>query len=156
MKRSNSSMQLTRAADYGVRVMVHLVTLPPHERALLPALAAATDAPESFLSKVFQALARANLIRSQRGQSGGFEILPRGRQSSMREVVEAIYGPIFLNICLISKKACGREKWCPAHPVWMQAQQAMLDVLSKARIADMAGQTSAASSPLIELKAMKH
>jgi hypothetical protein len=37
----------------------------------------------------------------------------------------------------------------------MQAQQAMLDVLSKARIADMAGQTSAASSPLIELKAMK-
>jgi len=102
-----------------------------------------------------QALSRANLIRSQRGQSGGFEILPRGRQSSMREVVEAIYGPIFLNICLISKKACGREKWCPAHPVWMQAQQAMLDVLSKARIADMAGQTSAASSPLIELKAMK-
>jgi Rrf2 family protein len=117
---------------------------------------AATICPaESFLSKVLQALSRANLIRSQRGQSGGFEILPRGRQSSMREVVEAIYGPIFLNICLISKKACGREKWCPAHPVWMQAQQAMLDVLSKARIADMAGQTSATSSPLIELKAMK-
>jgi Rrf2 family protein len=156
MKKSNSSMQLTRAADYGVRVMVHLATLPPHARALLPALAAATDAPESFLSKVLQALSRARLIRSQRGQSGGFEILPRGRQSSMREVVEAIDGPIFLNVCLISKKACGREAWCPAHPVWMQAQQAMLDVLSQARIADMAGQTSAPSSPLIELKGMKN
>jgi Rrf2 family protein len=156
MKKSNSSMQLTRAADYGVRVMVHLATLPPHERTLLPALAAATDAPESFLSKVLQALARARLIRSRRDQSGGFEILPRGRQSSMREVMEAIDGPIFLNVCLISKKACARDAWCPAHPVWMQAQQAMLDVLSKARIADMAGQTSAPSSPLIELKAMKH
>jgi hypothetical protein len=38
----------------------------------------------------------------------------------------------------------------------MQAQQAMLDVLSQARIADMAGQTSAPSSPLIELKGMKN
>jgi len=156
MKKSNSSMQLTRAADYGVRVMVHLATLPPRERALLPALAAATDAPESFLSKVLQALARARLIRSRRGQSGGFEILPRGRQSSMREVVEAIDGPIFLNVCLISKKACARETWCPAHPVWMQAQQAMLDVLSKARIADMAGQTYTPRSPLIELKGIKN
>jgi Rrf2 family protein len=156
MKKFNSSMQLTRAADYGVRVMVHLATLPPRERALLPALAAATDAPESFLSKVLQALARARLIRSRRGQSGGFEILPRGRQSSMREVIEAIDGPILLNVCLISKKACARETWCPAHPVWMQAQQAMLDVLSQARIADMAGQTSAPSSPLIELKGMKN
>ncbi|MDR3726813.1 MAG: Rrf2 family transcriptional regulator [Terracidiphilus sp.] len=156
MKRSNSSMQLTRAADYGVRVMVHLATLPAHERALLPALAEATEAPESFLSKVLQALSRARLIRSRRGQSGGFEILPRGRQSSMREVIEAIDGPIFLNVCLISKKACRRESWCPAHPVWMQAQQAMLDVLSNARIADMAGQTSAPSSPLIELKGMKN
>lgn len=156
MKKSNSSMQLTRAADYGVRVMVHLATLPVRERALLPALAAATDAPESFLSKVLQALSRARLIRSRRGQSGGFEILPRGRQASMREVMEAIDGPIFLNICLISKKACARDAWCPAHPVWMQAQQAMMDVLSKARIAEMAGQVSAPSSPLIVLKGIKN
>jgi len=76
MKRTNSSMQLTRAADYAVRVMIHLATLPAHERASLPALAEATGAPESFLSKVLQALSRARLITSLRGQAGGFEILP--------------------------------------------------------------------------------
>jgi Rrf2 family protein len=140
-------MQLTRAADYAVRVMVHLATLPVHERALLPALAEATGAPESFLSKVLQALSRAKLITSRRGQSGGFEILPRGREASMREVIEAIDGPIFLNVCLISERACGREMWCPAHPVWAQAQQAMLDVLSKALIADMASQVPASQTP---------
>jgi len=148
-------MQLTRAADYGVRVMVHLATLAAHERALLPALAEATEAPVSFLSKVLQALSRAKLIVSRRGQSGGFEILPRGREASMLEVIEAIDGPIYLNVCLISERPCGRESWCPAHPVWMQAQQAMLDVLAKARIAELAGQAAAASAPLIELKAMK-
>lgn len=138
MKKTNTSMQLTRAADYAVRVMVHLATLPAHERALLPALAKATGAPGSFLSKVLQALSHAKLITSQRGQSGGFEILPAGRRASMRDVIEAIDGPLCLNVCLISERACGRAKRCPAHPVWVRAQEAMLDVLSSAVIADLA------------------
>jgi Rrf2 family protein len=157
MKKSNSSMQLTRAADYGVRVMVHLATLPEHERALLPALAAATEAPESFLSKVLQALSRAKLIASRRGQAGGFKILPRGRQASMLEVIEAIDGPLRLNVCLIEGPSCGRKVWCPAHPVWKQAQQAMLEVLSGARIAELAcegcaSEAVASETALAELK----
>jgi Rrf2 family protein len=138
MKRYNSSMQLTRAADYAVRVMLHLCTLPARERALLPALALATDAPESFLSKVLQALSRARLIASRRGKSGGFEILPQGRQASIREVIEAIDGPLHLNVCLISKLSCARKAWCPAHSVWARAQRAMLDVLSSAVISELA------------------
>lgn len=138
MKRTNSSMQLTRAADYAVRVMIHLATLPAHERASLPSLAMATGTPESFLSKVLQALSRAGLITSLRGHGGGFEILPTGRQASMRQVVEAIDGPIHLNVCLISPRACGRSRGCAAHRVWGNAQQAMLRVLSNALIADMA------------------
>ncbi len=67
MKRPNSSMQLTRAADYAVRVMIQLASLPNHARVSLPSLAQATGAPESFLSKVLQSLARGGLITSQRG-----------------------------------------------------------------------------------------
>ena len=136
-------MQLTRAADYAIRVMVHLATLLARERVLLPVLAEATGAPESFLSKVLQALSRAKLISSRRGQSGGFEILARGREASMLEVIEAIDGPLNLNVCLISGESCVRKRWCPAHPVWVQAQKAMLDVLSNAAIADLACQAPA-------------
>jgi Rrf2 family protein len=138
--RCNSSMQLTRAADYGVRVMVHLATSPRNARMLLPALAEATEAPVSFLSKVLQALARAELICSQRGVSGGFEISDRGRHASMREVIEAIDGPIHLNVCTAHGRACARKPWCPAHPVWIRAQQALLAVLEQASIADLAAE----------------
>lgn len=138
MKNCNSSMQLTRAADYGVRVMVHLATLPEHERALLPELAEATEAPESFLSKVLQALARAELIRSWRGKAGGFVILPRGRSASMLEVIEAIDGPICLNVCLLPGQPCSRMVSCPAHPVWARALRALLDVLRGTGIAELA------------------
>jgi Rrf2 family protein len=138
LEKSNSSMQLTRAADYGVRVMIYLAGLPDNERAMLPSLAVATGAPPSFLSKVLQALSRAGLIASRRGQSGGFQIVSLGRQASIRNVIEAIDGPITLNLCLVNGESCSRKSWCPAHPVWARAQQAMLQVLDTAMIADLA------------------
>jgi DNA-binding IscR family transcriptional regulator len=85
------------------------------------------------------------MIDSRRGQSGGFEILDRGRQSSMREVIEAIDGPIYINLCLISGASCDRKSYCPAHPFWTKAQEAMLSVLNGAIIADLAAQASAPS-----------
>jgi Rrf2 family protein len=143
MESFGSSMQLTRAADYAVRATIHLATLPEKERALLPALAEATGAPASFLSKVLQALSRAGLVSSRRGQAGGFAILPRGRQASIREVIEAIDGPIYLNVCLMDGMSCNRKSWCPAHPVWVRAQSAMLKILGAAIVADLAAQAAA-------------
>jgi Rrf2 family protein len=131
-------MQLTRAADYAIRVMIHLASPDVGERVSLPALAQAAGAPESFLSKVMQSLTHAGMVSSQRGQAGGFHILPRGRGASMRDVIEAIDGPICLNVCLVHGRSCARKARCPAHPIWAEAQQAMLDVLSNAYIAAMA------------------
>ena len=142
MKRCNSSMQLTRAADYAVRVMIHLAAIPIDGRVSLPSLAGATGAPESFLSKVLQALAHAGLISSRRGQSGGFHITPLGSAASMRDVIEAIDGAICLNVCLVHGRSCSRKATCPAHPVWARAQLAMLEVLSNASIAAMAEESS--------------
>jgi Rrf2 family protein len=138
MKIPNSPMQLTRAADYAVRVMIQLATPQASGRISLPELAEATSAPESFLSKVMQALARARFISSRRGRAGGFQISPSGRAASMRDVIEVIDGTICLNVCLLSGKSCRRKVSCPAYPVWAQAQQAMLDVLSNTSIAAMA------------------
>jgi Rrf2 family iron-sulfur cluster assembly transcriptional regulator len=138
-RKMSSSMQLTRAADYGVRVMVALAGAP-EGRISLPVLTQATGAPESFLSKVLQALARTGLINSRRGLGGGFEISQQGRDASMRKVVEAVDGPIELNVCLADGKACRRSAFCPAHPVWAKAQAAMLEVLDSARIGELADQ----------------
>lgn len=139
MRKCNSSMQLTRAADYGVRVMVYLASVPDEARVLLPTLAQATETPESFLSKILQALARADLIVSRRGKAGGFAIKPRGRQASMYDVIAAIDGPICLNVCLADgAHSCDRSKGCPAHPVWARAQRAMLEILTRASITEMA------------------
>jgi DNA-binding IscR family transcriptional regulator len=56
----------------------------------------------------------------------------------MREIIETIEGPLSLNVCVADNQPCPRKVWCPAHPVWVKAQEAVLNVLSAARIADVA------------------
>jgi Rrf2 family protein len=131
-------MQLTRAADYAVRVMIHLAGLPPETRASRAELAVAAECPEQFLSKVLQSLTRAGLVLSHRGNTGGFELPNLHREATMLEVVEAIEGPMRLNICLNSDRACARQEWCPAHDVWTNAQAAVAQVLRGTTITQMA------------------
>jgi Rrf2 family protein len=119
-----------------------LATLSAHERVRLPTLARATGSPQSFLSKVLQALCRAGFIASRRGQAGGFELLSAGRKASIRSVIEAVEGPICLNLCLASGASCKRKSFCPAHPVWASAQEAMLQVLNTETVADLALQVA--------------
>jgi DNA-binding IscR family transcriptional regulator len=65
-------------------------------------------------------------------------MLSSGRRASVRTVIEAIEGPICLNLCLVHGASCSRKSNCPAHPVWVRAQEAMLGVLNTATVADLA------------------
>jgi Rrf2 family protein len=143
-------MQLTRAADYAVRVMIHLAGLPPETRASRAELAVAAECPEQFLSKVLQNLTRAGLVISHRGNTGGFELPNLHRAATLLEVVEAIEGPMRLNVCLNSDRSCLRQDWCPAHDVWVSAQAAVAQVLRDATISGLAQQAAARKpNPLV-------
>jgi Rrf2 family protein len=138
-------MQLTRAADYAVRVMIHLASLPSGTRLPLNMLAQAVNVPESFLSKVLQSLTRAGLVASRRGTDGGFTLAAGTNTASMLDVIQAIDGPIQLNVCLAHDGSCARSGNCPAHPVWLRAQEALVKVLAEARLSDMGTHAHSAS-----------
>ena len=142
-------MQLTRAADYAVRVMIHLAGLPPGSRVSRSELSSVAECPEQFLCKVLQSLTRAGLVVSHRGNTGGFELEELHRNASVLEVVEAVEGPIRLNLCLTSGHACTRQSWCPAHCVWADAQAALFGVLREANISKLADQAAEARTPAV-------
>jgi len=139
-------MQITRAADYAVRVMIHLAGLPSDENVRQVDIAKATEVPESFLSKVMQQLVQAGLITSQRGSGGGFRLAAASHKVSLLEVLEAVEGPTRLNACLEPGPSCGRKGWCAAHLVWGDAQAALAQVLRKTSIARLAAQSTKARS----------
>jgi Rrf2 family protein len=148
-------MQLTRTADYAIRVMIHLAGLPAGGRTSRETLAQWTQVPGEFLSKVLQSLARARLIQSHRGTRGGFELARSGSEITMLDVVEAIEGPIQLNLCLAQDDQCGRRWWCAAHLVWKDAQAAMVEVLRRSTIDQLARQSFGAGSndPITQIEA---
>ena len=134
-------MQITRASDYAVRVMIHLAGLPPNSTVQQAELSRATEVSGHFLSKVLQQLVRARLIRSQRGSGGGYGLAVESGNVTLLQVVEAIEGPVRLNKCLDEGPSCERKSWCPAHAVWAEAQMAIVRVLggtSMAALADRA------------------
>lgn len=131
-------MQLTRAADYAVRVMVHLAALPPGERATRSEMAASGDVPEAFLSKILQSLTRSGLIVSHRGMAGGYVLGRPAEQVTVLDVVDAIEGPLQLNACVGPNAACDRSAWCLVHKVWDRAHHALSAVLRSESIASLA------------------
>jgi Rrf2 family protein len=50
--------------------------------------------PRAFLEQIFQRLRRAGLVTGKRGPGGGFLLTRPPSQISLRDVVEAIEGPI--------------------------------------------------------------
>lgn len=140
-------MQITRAADYAVRVMMHLAALPDGARANRTQLANTAGAPSSFVAKVLQRLVDSGLVRSRPGRRGGFELARPASQLSLLDIVVAIEGPLCLNWCLPPGEGCSRSGCCVTQPVWAKAQAELERVLSDASLARLAAtETSPAVS----------
>jgi Rrf2 family transcriptional regulator, iron-sulfur cluster assembly transcription factor len=130
-------LQLTRGGEYGIRAMSYLSKRPVGEISSLREVGVEQDIPESFLAKIFQNLVHAELVVSQRGAHGGFSLARPADQITVREVVEAIDGPIALNGCVLRPEDCRRSAECRMHEVWVLAQERMMDVLGEVTLADL-------------------
>ncbi len=130
-------MRLTRGADYGARGIMHLAAQPPEAVVLVKDIASAEGLPESYLSKIFQELAKDGLVRSHRGAKGGFSLARPAEAITLREVIEAIEGPIALNRCLSPTEGCEFQDTCPLRPVLAQAQEQFLAVLDRTTLRDL-------------------
>jgi Rrf2 family protein len=136
-------MQLTRTADYAVRVMILLAGLPSGSRSSREDLAQAGQIPSQFLCKVLQAMVRGGLIASFRGVRGGFSLAQRPDELTMLDVIEAIEGPLWLNQCVDPGQGCARQPWCAAHGLWVEAQDAVSVILRSASIQELAERSPA-------------
>lgn len=114
--------QISRRADYAVRIMIELGLLNADERLPARKLARRTGVSKAFLHKITADLVKAQLVTTYAGPSGGLALTKPLADVDMLQIVEAVEGPICLNICLVSPEACEREKICPAHTFWGEMQ----------------------------------
>lgn len=80
---------LTKTSEYALRAVVALASRPG-DSLLSPYLAEITGVPPAYLSKVLRTLVREELVRSQRGQGGGFSLALPAEKISVLDVIEAV------------------------------------------------------------------
>lgn len=131
-------LQLTRDGEYAVRAVLHLASQPEGKVSLVSEISEAQDIPKSYLSKIMQHLTKAGLVRSRRGAKGGFMLARSAEQITLRQTIEAVEGPINLNICLIKKGECPKDEICPVHPVWRDVQEKLFEILDSKNMAELA------------------
>lgn len=133
-------MKLTRGADYGTLGILYLARQPRDRVVLVSEVAAAQAVPESYLAKIFQDLAKAGLVRSHRGARGGFTLARPPEEITLRQIIEAIEGPVALNRCLDPREGCTRSEECSVHAALLCAQEALVSALEGVTLQALARQ----------------
>lgn len=129
-------MHITRKGDYAIRVVVDLARAVGGT-ARTEDVARRTDVPRAYLSKIVQALAHAGLVRTQRGTRGGITLAEAPQAITLRQVIEAVEGPISVNRCVLRRGICPRDTTCPVRPVWLGIQDLVLHELDAVRVQDL-------------------
>jgi len=131
-------LQLTKDGEYAVRAVLFLASQPLGKISLISEISKVQDIPKSYLAKIMQHLVKVGLVNSRRGAKGGFFLARPADRITLRETIEAVEGPIYLNVCLIRKGECPRDEICPVHPVWREAQEKLFSVLESKTMAQLA------------------
>ena len=130
------SMQLTRACEYAIKSLLYLALQDPETRVMTSEVAIAQEIPVNFVRKILEALAKTGMVESHRGAGGGFTLARGPETITIRQIVEAVEGPLALNQCL-SQNICENKPHCPMSEVWQEAQRAVESVLERYTLADI-------------------
>lgn len=131
-------MELTRKGEYAIRGIMHLARLPFGSVVLLSDIARQADIPQTFLAKIFQNFTKLGFVNSFRGTGGGFSLARPASAITLREVVEAVEGPLAPNRCVTEEGECVRSASCRVHTVWCRVQEQLVDILDGVTIEELA------------------
>jgi len=127
-------MQFSKATDYGLLGLAYLARQKDLS-ASVSEVAQHEELALAFLRKIFQRLAAAGLVTSQRGS--GYTLARNPKKISAREVFEAVDGPIAIQSCLDSARPCIKSPSCRLTPVWTTMQRVLNTQLEKIKISDL-------------------
>ena len=128
------ALRLTNAAEYAIRSMLYIASLPDDRTVLRSEVAEAQNIPPSFMAKILRGLVRAGLLRSSRGVHGGFALSRPASEINLLEIVEAMEGPVALTACVPDPSGCEHSSNCPASAVWMTVQEKIGEILRNATL----------------------
>ncbi len=132
-------MIFTTTTEYAIRGLAELCGRSPDGKCMmLDELVVGTTLPRDFLAKVFQRLVKSGLLKSAKGRGGGFTLGKPAHEITLKDIVEAIDGPIHLDRCAVGLDKCNDTQPCPQHDLYRPIRQRLKDYLATTTVADLA------------------
>ncbi len=130
-------MRVTRKSDYGLRALCTLARRYNGEPVSIGQLSAEHKIPEPFLEKIMQELREHGLVEAAHGRGGGYLLKKRPSHISLREIIQALDGPIALVTCLDPNLKCSIEAGCPTSSIWEIINQKLDEYLNSLTLSDV-------------------
>lgn len=130
-------LEVTRQADYALRAATEIARLPTGERVATATIASEQNIPLPFLAKIISQLVVRGILETVRGASGGVNLARSPETITMKEIIEAIDGPISLNRCTRDPSVCEQMVSCPFCEIFVEAQEALTARLENTNLADL-------------------
>ncbi|MCU0700209.1 MAG: Rrf2 family transcriptional regulator [Myxococcaceae bacterium] len=147
------AFQISRKMEYGARAMAYLASLPDGMTTSFKEIAKKMDIPSEFLAKILKTLVKAKLVRSTRGAHGGYALARSASTISFLDVIEALEGPVNVNICTASDHdGCAFTGACTMYSVWRTGQERMLEVYRATKFDRLAMRSLRHESPVLKAR----
>ncbi len=131
-------IRLSKRADYGLIAVRHLGLLTDGTCRSAREIAEEYSIPPALMAKLLQRLARVGLIASLHGTKGGYQLARPISQITVRDVIEAIEGPVVLLECLDERKGeCPQLCTCPVERPLRVVQDRIAEVLGNTMMSEL-------------------
>jgi Rrf2 family protein len=102
---------ITRNTDYALRALCFIAQCRGRIVSVSE-LALKLRVPQPFLRKILQVLNRKGILRSLKGQGGGFVLSKGPGKVFITDIMRVFQGKLRLNECFLKKLACPHKSSC--------------------------------------------
>lgn len=132
-------MRISAKADYGIRALLELAALEEETDAPVTRdqIGAAQAIPVAFLENILLELKRAGLVRSVRGQQGGFRLARAASDIRLADIIRALDGPLASVRGSRPEDLAYAGRARPLRDVWIAVRASLRAVLEETTLADL-------------------
>lgn len=107
----------SKACEYGIRASIYIAKQSQLDRKVgLIEVSEAIESPAAYTSKILQLLSRHQVIKSDKGPTGGFSMNKNDFDKiKLSTIVEAIDGNNIYMGCGLGLSKCNERQPCPLH-----------------------------------------
>ena len=102
---------ITRDTDYAVNALYYMAE-DKKRIFTVTELVKKLGIPRAFLRRILQVLSKRGLVRSFKGNGGGFKLSISPEKIFLSDIMEIFQGRFKINECLLNRKACPNIKTC--------------------------------------------